>query len=76
MCKRECLEQRDEIAVRFDAVCLTRFDQRIQVGGGIRASDTVGGAKASATIYSLVLTCRACDVEPYDYLLHVLTELP
>lgn len=39
-------------------------------------SDTVDGAKASATIYSLVLTCRACGVEPYDYLLHVLTELP
>lgn len=27
-------------------------------------------------IYSLMLTCRACNVEPYDYLLHVLTELP
>lgn len=27
-------------------------------------------------IYSLMLTCRACDVEPYAYLLHVLTELP
>ncbi|WP_234774911.1 IS66 family transposase [Paraburkholderia tropica] len=39
-------------------------------------SDTVDGAKASATIYSLVLTCRACRVEPYDYLLHVLKELP
>lgn len=39
-------------------------------------SDTVDGAKASATIYSLVLTCRACGVEPYDYLLHLLTELP
>ncbi|MGF6472491.1 hypothetical protein QFZ89_007742 [Paraburkholderia youngii] len=26
-------------------------------------SDTVDGAKASATIYSLVLTCRACGVE-------------
>jgi transposase len=39
-------------------------------------SDTVDGAKASATIYSLVLTCRACGVEPYDYLLHMLTELP
>jgi hypothetical protein len=23
-----------------------------------------------------VLTCRACNVEPYAYLLHVLTELP
>jgi len=39
-------------------------------------SDTVAGARASATIYSLMLTCRACDVEPYSYLLHVLTELP
>jgi transposase len=39
-------------------------------------ADTVDGAKASATIYSLMLTCRACGVEPYDYLLHVLTELP
>jgi transposase len=39
-------------------------------------SDTVDGAKASATVYSLMLTCRACGVEPYDYLLHVLTELP
>ena len=27
-------------------------------------------------VYSLVLTCRACNVEPYAYLLHVLTELP
>lgn len=34
------------------------------------------GASASATIYSLMLTCRACDVEPYAYLVHVLTELP
>jgi transposase len=39
-------------------------------------SDTVAGAKASAVIYSLVLTCRACSVEPYAWLRHVLTELP
>lgn len=39
-------------------------------------SDTVAGAKASAAVYSLMLTCRACGVEPYAYLLHVLTELP
>ena len=38
--------------------------------------DTVAGAKASAMVYSLMLTCRACNVEPYAYLLHVLTELP
>lgn len=39
-------------------------------------SDTVAGEKASAIIYSLMLTCRACNVEPYTYLLRVLTELP
>ena len=39
-------------------------------------SDTVAGAKASAVIYSLVLTCRACDVDPYAWLRHALTELP
>jgi transposase len=27
-------------------------------------------------IYSIMLTCRACGVEPYAYLRHVLTELP
>jgi hypothetical protein len=39
-------------------------------------SDTVAGAQASAVIYSLMLTCRACDVEPWTYLNAVLTELP
>ncbi|MFM0351520.1 transposase domain-containing protein, partial [Paraburkholderia sp. RL17-347-BIC-D] len=39
-------------------------------------SETVVGAKASAMISSLMLTCRACNVEPYAYLVHVLTELP
>lgn len=39
-------------------------------------SDTVEGARASAVIYSLMLTCRACGVEPLAYLRHVLTELP
>lgn len=23
-----------------------------------------------------MLTCRACDVDPYDYLMHILTEMP
>jgi transposase len=36
----------------------------------------VAGAQASAVIYSLMLTCRACGLEPYAYLRHVLTELP
>lgn len=39
-------------------------------------SDTVDGAKASAIVYSLMLTCRACGVEPFAWLKHVLTELP
>jgi len=39
-------------------------------------SDTVAGAKASAVVYSLVLTCRACGVDPYAWLRDVLTELP
>jgi transposase len=39
-------------------------------------SDTVAGAQASEVIYSLMLTCRACGVEPYAYLCHVLTALP
>ena len=39
-------------------------------------SDTVAGAKASAVIYSLALTCRACGVDPYAWLRHALTELP
>ncbi len=39
-------------------------------------SDTVAGAEASAMIYSMMLTCRANDVEPYGYLLNVLDEMP
>ena len=39
-------------------------------------SNSVAGAEASAVIYSLMLTCRACGVEPYAYLRHILTELP
>jgi transposase len=30
----------------------------------------------SAVIYSLMLTCRACGVDPLTWLRHVLTELP
>jgi len=36
----------------------------------------VDGARASAVVYSIVLTCRACGVEPLAYLRHILTELP
>lgn len=27
-------------------------------------------------VYSLMWTCKGCRVEPYDYLLSVLSELP
>jgi transposase len=39
-------------------------------------SDTAAGAHASAVVYSLMLTYRACDVERWAYLHAVLTELP
>ncbi len=38
--------------------------------------DTVDGARASAVIYSLMLTCRACGVEPLAWLRHVFTQMP
>lgn len=39
-------------------------------------STSVSGAKASANLYSLVMTCRANDINPYYYFRHVFTELP
>ena len=38
--------------------------------------DTVKGAESSAIVYSLVETAKANGVEPYDYLLYVLSALP
>jgi len=39
-------------------------------------SDTVHGAKSSASLYGLIETAKACGHEPYYYLRHVFTELP
>jgi transposase len=39
-------------------------------------SDTPAGAKASAIIYSLVETAKACGLEPYTWLRRVLRDLP
>lgn len=39
-------------------------------------SDTPAGAHASAVIYSLVQTAKANGVEPYQWLCHVLRDLP
>lgn len=38
--------------------------------------DTVHGAQASAMIYSLVETAKANDLRIYEYLKHLLTEIP
>ena len=38
--------------------------------------DTVHGAQASAIIYSLVETAKANDLKIYEYLNHLLTEIP
>ena len=38
--------------------------------------DTVKGAESSAIVYSLVETAKANGIEPYEYLLLVLTMLP
>jgi len=39
-------------------------------------SDMVAGAKASAFVYSLMLTCRACGIAPNAWLRHVFIERP
>lgn len=38
--------------------------------------DTVNGAKASAIVYSIVETAKANHLKPYEYLRHLLSELP
>ena len=38
--------------------------------------DTVKGAQASAIVYSIVETAKANDLKPYEYLRHLLTEIP
>lgn len=39
-------------------------------------SDSVGGAKASANLYSLIETAKAGDIEPYAYLCALFQRLP
>ena len=38
--------------------------------------DTINGAKASAIIYSIVETAKSNNLKPYDYLQHLLEEIP
>lgn len=39
-------------------------------------ADTVGGANASANLYSLIETAKANDIEPYRYLVALFKKLP
>ena len=39
-------------------------------------SKSINGAQASATLYSIVMTCRANDINPYYYFLHLFKALP
>jgi len=39
-------------------------------------ADTVGGANASANLYSLLQTCVANGIDGYQYLRRLLVELP
>ena len=39
-------------------------------------SDTVGGANASANLYSLIETCKANHIDPYGYLVSLFRKLP
>ena len=39
-------------------------------------SDSVAGVQASANLYSLIETAKACGLEPYDYLRTIFTDLP
>jgi len=38
--------------------------------------DTVGGARASANLYSLIETCKANGMDPYTYLVDLFRQLP
>ncbi len=39
-------------------------------------ADTVGGANASANLYSLIETAKANHIEPYRYLVALFKKLP
>lgn len=39
-------------------------------------SDTIHGAKASATVYSIVETAKANNLKPYEYMKYLLEEIP
>lgn len=38
--------------------------------------DTIHGAKSSAIIYNIVETAKANNLQPFDYVQHLLEEIP
>jgi hypothetical protein len=38
-------------------------------------SQTANGANASAVLYSVIETAKACGIKPYDYLMHVMQKM-
>lgn len=55
---------------------LIRKSFSIRETTGCDGEASVGGIKASANLYSLVMTCRTNDINPYYYFQHLFTELP
>ena len=39
-------------------------------------SQSVNGVEASAILYSIIMTCRANDINPYYYFQHLFKEMP
>jgi hypothetical protein len=57
--------------------CCRKCDPSLCGGSKIGSwPDTPNGANASATLYSLIETAKACGLEPYRYLLFLFEKLP
>ena len=66
-----------KIAIAIDNSATERAIQPFTIGRANRyIIDTIYGAEASATIYSLVGTAKANDLKIYEYLKQLLTEIP
>lgn len=61
---------------RTSTVWRERLEAQPASGLSVAAWCNQAGAYARAIICSIMPTCRACNIEPYSYLHHVLTEMP
>lgn len=60
----------------IDNICENAIRPFVVGRKGWLFADTVGGATASANLYSLIETCKANDIEPYQYLIWMFLQLP